>query len=211
MAKSGGVSGIAVLALFSGAVLAYSGVKGKGIGASIRALVAGQNPGDLPTSQGVNVPDSTAAADATLTNTGEHSGGVSISSVGNSHKAFFDQVLAGIGAPVTTGNELALAAVAVREGLNNRFNPLNSVIQSGNSTAFNSVGVQDYHSFANGVAGTVALLNGDHWTGVRTALQQNRGFSAVIASFQAAYTWAPGITFPTNVLQLQQALNTPTG
>lgn len=54
MARQGDVSGIAVLALFSGAVLAYSGVKGKGIGNSIRALIAGNNPSTLPTTQNID-------------------------------------------------------------------------------------------------------------------------------------------------------------
>lgn len=52
--RQSGVSGIAVLALFSGAVLAYSGVKGKGISASLRALIAGDNPSTLPTTQGIS-------------------------------------------------------------------------------------------------------------------------------------------------------------
>lgn len=63
MARQGEVSGIAVLALFSGAVLAYSGVKGKGIGNSIRALVAGKNPSTLATTQSI---DYTAAGVAGL-------------------------------------------------------------------------------------------------------------------------------------------------
>lgn len=59
--RQDGISGVAVLALLSGAVLAYSGVKGKGVAASIRALIAGKNPSTLPTTFGID-PGAAGAA-----------------------------------------------------------------------------------------------------------------------------------------------------
>ncbi|HJT75937.1 MAG TPA: NlpC/P60 family protein, partial [Gemmataceae bacterium] len=55
-------------------------------------------------------------------------------------------------------------------------------------------------SFDTGVAGTVTLLQGSHWTGVRAALAADQGMNAVLAAFTAAYTWDPGVKFPTTNL-----------
>lgn len=106
---------------------------------------------------------------------------------------FFQAVLQGIGAPVTQSNLEALAGVAHMEGANNRYNPLNSVVPYGNSTSFNSVGVQDYHSFQNGVQGTIALLNGSVWSGVVSALKADQGVPSVAQQFANVYQgWDPG-------------------
>jgi hypothetical protein len=111
------------------------------------------------------------------------------------YSQFFSDVLTQMGLPDTQSNLIALGAVAHLEGLNDRFNPLNSVVQSGNSTQFNSVGVQDYKSYANGVAGTVALLQGSHWDGVVNALREGNSTGNVLAAFTSAYTWDPGVQF----------------
>ncbi|MGL1622432.1 hypothetical protein ACSTG8_23590, partial [Vibrio parahaemolyticus] len=81
-----------------------------------------------------------------------------------------------------------------------RYNPLNSVVPESGSTPFNSAGVQRYLSFDSGVAGTVDLLRGTAWNGVRAALAADSGTAAVLAAFTAAYTWDPGVTFPTTNL-----------
>lgn len=222
---SGEIKGTALAAATAGGVLIYSGLKGKGVLQVIQGVVQGKSPATAPQTNPINTPggDPTSSGGG-----GSGSGGGSssssgasgffegigaggIPSTGTSHKAYFDAVLQGINAPITRSNELALASVATLEGINKRFNPLNSVIPSGNSTPFNSVGVQDYHSFQNGVNGTIALLNGAHWNNVRGALQHNAGLNAVLSAFKAAYTWDPGVNFSTNELQLQNTLNQPTG
>ena len=119
---------------------------------------------------------------------------------GTSTQAFFTQVLQAMHLPVSTGNLNAFYAVAQLEGQNDRYNPLNSVIREPGSTDFNSVGVQRYISFDSGVAGTVSLLDGGHWDGVRSAMAANSGIRGVLAAFKAAYTWDPGVSFPTTNL-----------
>jgi|ThiBio_1000_plan_1041568.scaffolds.fasta_scaffold00444_6 hypothetical protein len=119
---------------------------------------------------------------------------------GTSTQTFFTQVLQTMHLPASSGNLDALYAVAQLEGQNDRYNPLNSVTKEPGSTDFNSVGVQRYISFDSGVAGTVALLQGGHWDGVRSAMAADRGTAAVLAAFKAAYTWDPGVTFPTTNL-----------
>lgn len=118
-------------------------------------------------------------------------------SMGNTYADFFSDVLRELGIAPTTGALSALQAVAHLEGYNDRYNPLNSVVQSGDSTSFNSVGVQDYKNFDNGVAGTVSLLQGQHWDNVRSALKTGNE-QTVLGAFQQAYTWDPGVQFPTN-------------
>jgi hypothetical protein len=119
-----------------------------------------------------------------------------------SGKDFFTKVLQRLGIKATSGNLAALYAVTHREGDNNRHNPLNSVVPSGGSHAFNSVGVQAYKTFNDGINGTVSLLKGSHWNGVRAALKTGDMYK-VLAAFKSAYTWDPGISFPTaaNILR----------
>lgn len=199
MADDSGISGASIAVLLAGGVLVYSAIKGVSPVKAIRSFAKGKA---LPP----DVAPTFSYAGANVSGLGEHSG------PGYTHKDFFDAVLQGIGAPVTYQNELALASVATLEGLNTRFNPLNSVVPSGNSTAFNSVGVQDYKSFNNGVAGTVALLNGSRWERVRNALQNDLGMDLILSEFTTVYqSWDPNVQFPTNPLRLQATLNTSVG
>src|SRR5579875_1208287 len=126
--------------------------------------------------------------------------GATTTAGGTSTQTFFTQVLQSMHLPASTGDLDALYAVAQLEGQNDRYNPLNSVAKEPGSTDFNSVSVQRYISFESGVAGTVALLKGGHWAGVRAALAADRGMTAVLAAFTAAYTWDPGVKFPTTNL-----------
>ena len=118
-------------------------------------------------------------------------------STATSTQNFFTDMLTKLRLPTSADNLNALYAVAQLEGQNDRYNPLNSVIKEPGSSSFNSVGVQRYASFDSGVDGTVALLQGAHWNGVRSTLAANKGTTAVLAAFQAAYTWDPHVHFPT--------------
>ena len=117
-----------------------------------------------------------------------------------SMQTFFTDVLTKLKLPTSTGNLNALYAVAQLEGQNDRYNPLNSVTKELGSSSFNSVGVQRYASSDSGVDGTVALLQGAHWNSVRAALAADKGTTAVLAAFRAAYTWDPKVHFPTTNL-----------
>lgn len=102
----------------------------------------------------------------------------------------------------------ALAAVATLEGLNDRYNPLNSVVPSGKSTAFNSVGVQDYKSYGNGVNGTVKLLRGEPWVNVVEAMRKGARTAEILRQFQTVYaTWDAHVTFPHNHALLDQCID----
>lgn len=107
----------------------------------------------------------------------------------STYQDFYTAVLQNLGLPVTAGNLDALCGVAIYEGLNDRFNPMNSVVQCGNSVPFNSVGVQDYKSYTNGVNGTVKLLEGSPWLKVRQALFTGI-YQNVVNALTETYTWA---------------------
>jgi LysM repeat protein len=122
--------------------------------------------------------------------------------MGNTYRDYFTQVLHGISAPVSDGNLHALYAVSALEGIQGtpgngpeRYNPLNSVVPHGDSTRYNSVGVQDYRSFDNGVAGTVELLRGSPWVQVVAALRGDDGTEGVLSAFANVYKgWRHGTT-----------------
>lgn len=129
-----------------------------------------------------------------------------------STRTFFTDVLTKLSLPPSSGNLNALYAVAQLEGQNDRYNPLNSVIKESGTTSFNSVGVQRYASFNSGVEGTVIMMRGAHWNGVRAALAADKGTPAVLAAFQASYTWDPNVHFPTTDLAAVAARSVgPTG
>lgn len=110
-------------------------------------------------------------------------------SVSNTIGDFFRQVLGGLGITPSAGDLAALASVAHYEGLNDRYNPLNSVVPYGTSTKFNSVGVQDYQTFDQGVQGSIKLLNGSPWRKVVAALRGGNEQS-VLSAFDTEYqTW----------------------
>lgn len=132
---------------------------------------------------------STAATAPTSTTSGASESAISA-------QTFFTDVLTKLSLPISAGNLNALYSVAQLEGQNDRYNPLNSVIKESGSTSFNSVGVQRYASFDSGVDGTVIMLQGAHWNGVRAALAADKGTPAVLAAFQVAYTWDPKVHFP---------------
>jgi cell wall-associated NlpC family hydrolase len=143
-------------------------------------------------------PTASAAANAPVDTTASESSSTTTGS--RTMQSFFSDVLQALQLPASPPNLDVLYAVAQLEGPNDRYNPLNSVVPEPGSTPFNSAGVQRYLSFASGVQGTVDLLRGAHWDGVRAALAADHGTTAVLGAFTAAYTWDPGVTFPTTNL-----------
>lgn len=115
------------------------------------------------------------------------------------YEEFFTDVLNRLNAPVTSDSLHAFYAVTTLEGLNSRWNPLNSVVVSGDSTSFNSVGVQDYKTYENGVKGTVALLEGKPWVNVLHDLRTGASTDEILKAFTAVYAgWDKGVHFPRN-------------
>ncbi len=74
---------------------------------------------------------------------------------------FATAVLARLGAPATKDNLSMFFGMFIAEGTAARFNPGASTIRESGSTSFNSAGVQNYRSFADGVkAAAYTLIQG---------------------------------------------------
>jgi hypothetical protein len=103
----------------------------------------------------------------------------------------FNQILAGIGAPVnpTTLGDLA-AWQRVEGGWTNdpdMFNPFNTTLPAGGSHGTNSVNVQSYPTFAAGLAATVATILQGNMRAILNALRGGAGLGA----FEAAVNGSP--------------------
>lgn len=90
------------------------------------------------------------------------------------YEDFFGGVLQGLGLnssmPQWTYGMEALASITHLEGLNDRYNPVNSVVAvpggSHNSPELSQQDVQTYTSYNSGIAGTIALYKDGAWNNV---------------------------------------------
>jgi hypothetical protein len=96
-----------------------------------------------------------------------------------------------LGLPVTAENIKALGAWAQAEGTKASFNPLATTQSMPGATSFNSVGVRNYTSYADGIRATAQTLTNGHYPNILAALRA--GNSAVaVAQAVAASPWGTG-------------------
>ncbi len=88
-------------------------------------------------------------------------------------------VLNKLGMPVTSENLEAMAAWAQAEGTSAGFNPIATTQSMPGATNFNSVGVKNYASYADGVQATVTTLTNGHYPNILAALQAGNSAIAV--------------------------------
>jgi hypothetical protein len=181
------LSGVAIGTLLGGGLLAYSGIKGKGFSQGLQALIAGKNPNTATQTNPIQ----------TATSSLSPAGQVIANSQGgaNTYQDFWQAVFSTLGKPATLGNLEAMAGISNFEGLNNYFNPMNIEYHPGDNPVlkgadnWNSVGVQEYVSFDEGVKATAYFLTEPHWAGVNTTLTTG-SYDLVNAAIKQAYTWA---------------------
>lgn len=100
--------------------------------------------------------------------------------------------LAALGYPVSSANVAAVVAWEAAEGGNWKntaaYNPLNTTLVQPGSTAQNSVGVQAYTSWAQGLAATVETLQGNArgYSYIRTVLSSSGGCGALASALSEA-------------------------
>src|SRR5580700_3533792 len=82
-----------------GAIVAYSGFKGKGVGSAIRSVLSGQSPKSALSSLTISGTPTT-----TTSNTGNAVSGQLFTGASASEKSYFSAVLKNLGAPVTQAN-----------------------------------------------------------------------------------------------------------
>ena len=104
---------------------------------------------------------------------------------------FANDVLTGIGAPVTPENVRAIEAWMRAEGGASHNNPLNTTQGAAGASDFNSVGVKTYTSYEQGVQATIQTLLNGYYGNIIAALKQGNNAMAV-ANAIADSPWGTG-------------------
>lgn len=104
---------------------------------------------------------------------------------------FSRDVLARIGAPVTSQNMAVMQAWIKAEGTKAQFNPLATVRRAEGATDFNSVGVKNFVSYEQGVDTTVGAITNGLYDDVIAALRRGNDAFAVADAIEAS-PWGTG-------------------
>lgn len=181
MADSG--KGFAFGAVAVGSVLVYAGVTGRDVLAAVQAVVQGRSPSTAP--PGAVAIDGTSPAPATTPATAA----ADIAAPVNDPQ-FSSAVLSGIGAPVNPATVKSMESWIGREGGGGTNNPLNSTFPLGGSTSFNSVGVQNYPTYADGVDATISTLENGNYQDILLLLRSGQGLCG--HQLAGLSTWSGG-------------------
>ena len=182
-------NGIALAITGSGVLFLIAGIKGYSVLAIVQDIVTGKNPKTAVANQ-----FNTGAADASGINQANIGAGITPAS-GN-EKDVIDAILQGLGATINANTEASLSAWIQRETPwppVARYNPMNTTLPAPGATDYNSDHVKNYTSWSQGIAATVATLEGGYPHIVR-ALISGKGLignsdPAVAAEF---YKWSDG-------------------
>ncbi len=107
------------------------------------------------------------------------------------YEQFAQDVLKGVGAPVTSENVRALKAWALAEGTRAANNPLATTRTHSDTTNFNSVGVKNYSSYADGLQATIETLQNGRYPNILAAFA-NGNDAMSVAHAVAASPWGTG-------------------
>ncbi|HET9731030.1 MAG TPA: hypothetical protein VFR41_16485 [Acidimicrobiia bacterium] len=174
----------------------------------ITGRFGGASSGGALGSRGASAADAVSFADA-LAGAQQTAAASAPLATGTTNRAGVDPVqwardfLTQLGMPVTSENVRAIAAWQQAEGTAAQFNPL-ATTQAGfaGETRFNSVGVKNYASYADGITANVRAITNGLYSNILGALQQ--GTSAMdVAQAIANSPWGThdGVI---RVLQSQQ-------
>ena len=203
MPKTQGVSGFAVAVVAAGGLLAWSGIKGWHVSQVTRDLLSGKDPrvdsslnsNALSVSAGGLVSDlfssfnpfgilGGAATSAAVSASG---GGGNVGKF-SANQGFTKAFLEAIGAPLTPANIQSVNAWQAREGGGGANNPLNTTQKEPGSTSFNSVGVQNFISIAQGITANASVLLDGTYNDVLLALRSGNGLCG--RSFAGLSRWS---------------------
>lgn len=203
--NGGGVSGMAIASIFAGSILAVSGIKGWKISLVTQDVISGKDPRSDPriaqtaltVSAGGLVTDLFSGLNPFSILTGSPvstSGNATVIGGGGSAEKFARSVLATIGAPQTPANINSLLSWMHKEfptwppmASNN---PFATTYSMPGATSFNSVGVRNYRSLAEGILATARTLLGGGYSDVIAALRSGNGLCG--RSFAGLSRWSGG-------------------
>jgi hypothetical protein len=117
-----------------------------------------------------------------------------VRAAGGSETAFITAVLADLGAPGSQANVASLAAWFPHEFPSwppaASWNPMASTLQMSGSTVYNSAGVQDYASAAEGAQATALTLGDGYYPLIVADLRSGRGLCGDGAIAAELLTWS---------------------
>jgi hypothetical protein len=157
-----------------GAIVAYSGIKGKGIGSAIRDVLSGQSPANAAKAN--QITRGTISGNPVFSSTGKAGGGIFASSAGASEKSYFTAMLRSLGAPPTNANLSTMYAWAKQEEPG--FPP-----QSVGGYAWNPLNIknfvtgsfQQWASPTAGAEGTASFMLTNNYGAIVSAFRSGRG------------------------------------
>jgi hypothetical protein len=178
------MDGPGIAAVGIGIVFVYGGVKGYSPVKAFENIIKGKNPSE--NQSGASLVN--AASDS-----GGSSGGVTPTS--GSETDWIKAFLTAIGAPQTTANINSLAAWMRREFSgwppSAKNNPFATTQSMPGSTQFNSVGVQNYASAADGVSANAQTITNGRYPTIVSALKAGTGICG--GGFASEFsTWSGG-------------------
>lgn len=160
-----------LLLVGGGAVVAYSGFKGKGLGSAVRDVITGQSPANAVKAN--QIAGGSVSGNPAFSNTGQ---GIFASSAGASEKSYFSAMLKSIGAPATKANLETMYTWAKQEEPNfppqavggYAWNPLNikNVVTGG---------FQSWATPTAGAQGTASFLLTNNYSAIVSALRSGNG------------------------------------
>jgi len=104
---------------------------------------------------------------------------------------FYAKLLENLGAPVSEENLKFLYAWRQSEGKAGKFNPFNTTWDLPGSTNFNSVGVKNYQTLADGMVATIKTLKNGRYNCIVDGLKNDIGADK-IAKCESLKTWGTG-------------------
>jgi hypothetical protein len=178
----------------AGAIVVYSGLKGKGIGDTTRSIISGKDPRTVP--QLVSEMITSVPGQVNQTGGGPATGPGIVGSAPTptgSEDSWIKSFLIAVGAPTTAANVNSVSAWISHEGdfATSGNNALNTTQPNSDSIGTkNSIGVQIFRTPSGGVnANATALLNG-RYPDILLALRSGQGLCG--RSFQGLSVWSGG-------------------
>jgi hypothetical protein len=187
-AKMTKMDGPGIAAVGVGVVFLYGGIKGYSPIKAFENIITGKNPNENQ--------NSASLVNATSDNSGSGSssnGGVAPAS--SSESDWIKAFLTAIGAPQTTANINSLAAWMRHEfgswPPSAKNNPFATTEPMPGSTQFNSVGVQNYASAADGVSANATTITNGRYSSIVNALKAGTGICG--GNYASEFsTWSGG-------------------
>lgn len=172
-----------------GIILLWSGITGKKWSTVLKDLISGKSPTSIPQTQAITGTPASAFGYGGGSPTGQTAKTFSLSGV--SQTDWSTAFLHAIGAPASNANIISVNSWQNHEGGGGQNNPLNTTLNCCGATgSFNSVGVKNYPTAADGVRANANTLLGGGYSDVLLALRSGQGLCG--RSFAGLSKWSGG-------------------